>query len=330
MDRGTQLSHLSADQPRREEFFDLERHCALHPDDIGSRTRLWKLFVALGQPDDVPGSRMRAPAGEKTPRIAVLTPYFKEPMALLERCHRSVRQQTLPCEHIMVADGFARGEIDAWPVRHIKLSTSAGNFGDTPRRIGGEVAIDEGFDAVAYLDGDNWLRPHHVESLFACHRERAVPLCHSARTMHRIDGTLMPLLQRSDNNQHVDTSCLFVAASAFDLLPIWGTWPVELSPVDDRMFWKAAVGRGYAHAFTGALTACYEASHVGRYQAIGETPPTQARPDFDVAPLAAWYAALAPNERGRLERQWDFPLSSLIAELCTMRGLPAPSIGARG
>lgn len=95
----------------------------------------------------------------------------------------------------------------------------------------------------------------------------------SARTLHRTDGTLMPLLQRSDNTEHVDTSCLFVASSAFDLLSLWGTWSCERSRIDDRMFWHAAMARGYHHSFTGAFTTRYEASHVGFYRAIGETPP---------------------------------------------------------
>src|SRR5262249_49501291 len=158
-------------------------------------------------------------------RIAVLTPYYQEPLDQLERCHRSVRRQTLSCEHILVADGFPRGEVDGWPVQHIRIATPCRNFGDTPRRIAGDAAIRARRDAVVFVDADNWLRPRHVESLVACHLARGTPICHSARTLYRTDGTLMPLFQRGDNIVHVDTSCLFVAAAAFDLLSMWGTWP---------------------------------------------------------------------------------------------------------
>lgn len=304
-----------ANAATRAEFIDLERQCSMLPDDAANRRRLLQLFFALGQPDDLPGSSLRLAAGTRSPRIAVLTPYFRESLALLERCHRSVRQQTLSCEHIMVADGFPRAELDSWPVRHIKLPTPSRNFGDTPRRLAGEAAIEAGFDAVAYLDADNWLRPRHVESLFASHLARGTPICHSARTLHRVDGTLMPLSQRGDNSLHVDTSCLFVTAAAFDLLAVWGTWPWELSRIDDRMFWHVALARGHAHSFTGALTTCYEAAHPIFYKAIAEAPPSDARPDIDLPGLFAWHEGLLPAQRDELDGRCGFSVTRLLAEL---------------
>lgn len=304
-----------ANAATRAQFLELERHCSIRSDDAASRRRLLQLFFALGQPDALPGSSLMVALETRSPRIAVLTPYFRESLALLERCHRSVRQQTLSCEHIMVADGFPRTELDSWPVRHIKLPAPSRNFGDTPRRIAGEAAIEARFDAVAYLDADNWLRPRHVESLFACHLARGTPICHSARTLHRVDGTLMPLSQRGDNSVHVDTSCLLVTAGAFDLLTLWGTWPWELSRIDDRMFWHAALARGHAHSFTGALTTCYEAAHPIFYQAIAETPPSDARPDIDLAGLFAWHEGLLPAQRDQLDGRWGFSVSRLLAEL---------------
>jgi len=298
----------------RAEFLDLERHCATRPDDAANRRRLLQLFFALGQPDDLPGSSLVV-AGTRTPRIAVLTPYFQESLELLERCHKSVRLQTLPCEHVLVADGFPRAELDSWPVRHIRLPTPSRNFGDTPRRIAGDAAIEAGFDAVAYLDADNWLRPRHVESLFACHLARGTPICHSARTLHRVDGTLMPIFTRGDNSVHVDTSCLLVTAGAFDLLALWGTWPAELSRIDDRMFWHAALARGHAHSFTGAMTTCYEAAHPIFYRAVAEAPPSNVRPDIDLEELIAWHHGLLPVERESLDRRWGFSVTRLLAEL---------------
>lgn len=304
----------AADAATRAEFLDLERHCATRPDDAANRRRLLQLFFALGQPDDLPGSSLVV-AGTPTPRIAVLTPYFQESLELLERCHKSVRLQTLPCEHVLVADGFPRAELDSWPVRHIRLPTPSRNFGDTPRRIAGDAAIEAGFDAVAYLDADNWLRPRHIESLFACHLARGTPICHSARTLHRVDGTLMPIFTRGDNTLHVDTSCLLVTAGAFDLLALWGTWPTELSRIDDRMFWHAALARGHAHSFTGAMTTCYEAAHPIFYRAVAEAPPSNARPDIDLEELVAWHNGLLPAERESLDRRWGFSVTRLLAEL---------------
>ncbi len=130
----------------------------------------------------------------------------------------------------------------------------------------------------------------------------------------------MPFFQRSDNNEHVDTSCLLVTSTAFDLLPLWGTWPRELSRIDDRMFWHTAMGRGYSHGFTGALTTSYQASHIGSYRAIGELPPRDVRPDIDLEELFAWWAALPANDRDELDRRWRFSVSSLVTRLRAMRG----------
>ena len=303
------------------EFIDLERYCATRPDDrAASRHRLQR-FIALGQPEDLPGASLALARGGVAPRIAVLTPYFQESIDLLERCHRSVRQQTIVCEHFMVADGFPRPEIDSWPVRHIRLPTPSQNFGDTPRRIAGEAVVEAGFDAVVYLDADNWFRPRHVESLFACHLARGTPICHSARSFHRVDGTLLPLMLTGDNTSHVDGNCLLVASEAFDLLGLWGTWPSELSCIDDRMFWNATLARGYRHGFTGALTMGYEASHAGFYRNVGEVPPASARPDLDLDPLYSWHADLPAAERNDLDRRWGFSVTLLLARL---RGMPAP------
>jgi hypothetical protein len=245
--------------------------------------------------------------------VAVLTAYYREPLEILERCHRSVRAQTVQCQHILVADGHARHELDAWGVRHIRLAGSSADFGDTPRRVAGEAALESGFDAVVYLDADNWLRPRHVESLFACHLARAAALCHSARTFHRIGGEMLPLLLTSDNVGHVDTSCLFVARAAFELLPLWGTWPHELSRIDDRMFLQAALARGWSPAFTGALTTCYEASRVSHYRAVGEAPPADARPDGDVDQLCAWHAGLSTAERDAIDHRFGFSVAAMLA-----------------
>ena len=279
-----------------------------------------EIFLALGQPDDLPGTSLPLPRDIRPPRIAVLTPYFREPLRLLERCHRSVRKQTLRCEHILVADGFPRDKLDAWPVRHLRLPTPSRDSGDTPRRVAGQTAIEVGYDAVVYLDADNWFRPRHVESLFACHLARGSALCHSARTLHRTDESVLSLMQRSDNDDHVDTSCLLVAAAAFDLLPLWGTWPRDLSPFGDRMFWQLAASRGLGvDGFTGALTSCYEATHAGFYRAIGEAPPSGVRPDADLGALATWHSALSSAERDQLDRRVGFAVSAFVERLCAMR-----------
>jgi hypothetical protein len=104
-------------------------------------------------------------------RVAVVTPYFREPLDWLRQCHASVRAQTHACTHVMVADGHPQSEVAGWPgLRHIALPTSHGDYGDTPRAIGSIEAIGAGFDAIAYLDADNAYAPDHIESLVELQR----------------------------------------------------------------------------------------------------------------------------------------------------------------
>ena len=98
-----------------------------------------------------------------TKRPIVITPYYKEDPALLRRCMDSVRAQTVPTEHFLVADGHPQDWIDAQPVRHLKLDRAHGDYGNTPRGVASMLACSEGYPAIMMLDADNWLEPQHVE-----------------------------------------------------------------------------------------------------------------------------------------------------------------------
>ncbi|MDG2287090.1 MAG: glycosyltransferase family A protein [Alphaproteobacteria bacterium] len=103
-------------------------------------------------------------------KIFVVTPYFEEPIEWLRECHESVMRQTVPCTHVMIADGNPRPEIDNWPVAHIVLPQGARDTGGTPRAIGGLYAQGQRADAVAYLDGDNWYFDNHIARMIQCVR----------------------------------------------------------------------------------------------------------------------------------------------------------------
>ncbi len=105
----------------------------------------------------------RSGEGMNTARPIVITPYYKEDPALLRRCMDSVRTQTVPAEHLLVADGHPQDWIDSEPVRHLRLDRSHGDYGNTPRGIAAMLACSEGYPAIMMLDADNWLEPEHVE-----------------------------------------------------------------------------------------------------------------------------------------------------------------------
>ena len=127
-------------------------------------------------------------------KVAVITPYYQEPRAWLERCLASVRAQTHDCEHIVVADGYPQDWIDGLPgVRHLKLDRPHGDYGNTPRALGALMAAQEGADAVCFLDGDNWLGEDHVRTCVELAEREQVDVVTTRRHMVREDGSIIPL-----------------------------------------------------------------------------------------------------------------------------------------
>ena len=103
-------------------------------------------------------------------RIAVVTPYYRESDDILNTCHSSVIRQNYPCTHILVADGHPKSQFREQPkTMHVILPQANADMGNTPRAIGGILADAYGFDAVAYLDADNWYDPAHIEALVGAH-----------------------------------------------------------------------------------------------------------------------------------------------------------------
>src|SRR5579871_2244121 len=99
-------------------------------------------------------------------KVAVVTPYYKESPEVLRKCHESVLAQTHKCDHFLVADGHPSPLFANHP-HHIILPHANGDNGNTPRAIGGLLAESQGYDAVAYLDADNWYEPTHIANLVA-------------------------------------------------------------------------------------------------------------------------------------------------------------------
>jgi hypothetical protein len=106
-----------------------------------------------------------------TVRIAVITPHYKTRPDWLERCVASVAAQTLPCKHFLVCDGDILPQIElSTNVQVLQLPRAHADFGNTPRAIGSVSAIAQDFDAIAYLDSDNWYETGHMQHLLEGHR----------------------------------------------------------------------------------------------------------------------------------------------------------------
>jgi FkbM family methyltransferase len=212
-------------------------------------------------------------------RVAVVTPYYRETDEVLRACLDSVRDQThAACRHIVVADGFPNPLVDDYEADHIRLPSAHGDNGNLGRCIGAFAAMSEGYDAVAFLDADNWLRPDHIERMVALQAMTGAAVCTSGRSVHRLDGTLLRERDtESDGAAFVDTSCLCVFRPAYDILSLWGTMPREAGPVCDRLIWEAINLRGIAYAHDPEPTVAFRSQYAFHYLNAGEEPPAGAK-----------------------------------------------------
>jgi glycosyltransferase involved in cell wall biosynthesis len=229
---------------------------------------------------------------EMNARVAVVTPYFKEQASVLRQCADSVSNQTFPCTHFAVADGFpsevfeqAQGD-----VRHIRLPRANGDNGNTPRAVGTLVALAEGFDFIGYLDADNWYHPNHIESLLDLHELTNAVACCSKRTFHRPDGSSMDITDYGEDlHKYADTSAFLLHRSCTNALDIWGRMPKVLSPLCDRIFFLKLQFERYAMAFSEQRTLAFRTQYESHYRAANETPPPGVKTGADVFEKACRY-----------------------------------------
>jgi glycosyltransferase involved in cell wall biosynthesis len=221
-------------------------------------------------------------------KIAVVTPYCRERPEYLRRCIDMVKAQSVPCDHIMVADGNPHPAIRRNErLRHLVLPLAHGDNGNVARTMGGLAAATWGYDAVAWLDADNGFLPDHLESLLALQRETGLPLVASWRSFHRLDGSLLRVLSEEEERLDiVDTSCWLVTRPAFDLLDAW-LMPLPLGPICDRVFFQTVKFRRYEFASTRRRSVCFTTTYRYHYELAKEPPPPDAKEGVRVA-AHAW------------------------------------------
>lgn len=241
-------------------------------------------------------------------KIAVITPYYKESIDLLRKCHESVLAQNIEIDHFFIADGFPNNELNRWDIKHITLSESHGDNGNTPRGIGAMLASSEGYDFIAFLDADNWFHPNHISSLVELWNKTQADVCCSLTSIHTLDGEEMVGLQVSDQLtcQHVDTSCYFMHRNSFGALNIWLDMPKILSPVCDRIFFAGLKQKKYKLAFSHKKTVAFRSQYKADYLAAKLRPPLNAKEN--VANEAEQYLLSLDGVRETVSRLGFYPL----------------------
>jgi hypothetical protein len=217
-------------------------------------------------------------------RVAVVTPHLREPGEWFSRCLESVREQTIPCTHFVVDDGG-----DACPegpgVERITLPRPHEDWGDTARAIGAVSAIGRGFDAIAWLDADNWFLPEHIETMLSTHVQTGAAVVTSTRTLHHRDGRVLGPCYECDGRTFVDANCLFLVRAAFSLIAGWYLLDPAHHVIADRVFWNAVVRSGLPHAHTGRATVAYRTPYRVHYEAFGQAAPANPKEQIRVPDL---------------------------------------------
>jgi glycosyltransferase involved in cell wall biosynthesis len=224
-------------------------------------------------------------------RVAVITPYHTEPLELLRQCHESVMRQSHPCLHVIVADGSPREEVARWPADHVILPREHNDIGSTPRLIGCYHAIGLGYDAVAFLDADNWYRDDHVAALVRLCEQAGAAFASSGRMLCRLDGSAMAPCYMTDPERFVDTNCMLFARPAFPVLAQWTLMPDYGHLIGDKIMLHHVKASGVRREHNPDATVYYRCGKAGVYEVLGESVPEGVRPvpEYDAA-MARWVA----------------------------------------
>jgi glycosyltransferase involved in cell wall biosynthesis len=211
-------------------------------------------------------------------RIAVVTPCHNTPQPWLDQCRRSVLGQTVAGTHILVNDGGDPPQVEGGgALQIVHLPQPHRDTGNAGRAVGSVTAICQGFDAIAYLDSDNWYEPTHLETLAALHRATGAAVCSSARNLHAPDGTLLGRCPEVDGERFVDTNCLFLTSAAFGVVAGWYLVPRGQAIAGDRYVWQTIQAMQLRRAHTALPTVAYRTAYRFHFDYFGVPPPADAK-----------------------------------------------------
>jgi hypothetical protein len=239
-----------------------------------------------------PGSQPSSVHPAPPLKVAVVTPYFREREEWLRQCHESVKQQTHPATHILVGDGERQVVCDTFEALHMVLPQNANDWGDTPRAAGATMAWELGFEAVAFLDGDNWYYRDHLEKMIALHRATGASLLTCRRIYHHLDGWPMAECLTSDGVNFCDTNCWMFMRPAREVSLGWSAIEPEFHAIDDRVLHWIAMKSGLPHAHLPRPTVAYRVKRARIYRDLSVPVPEGAQRNPTVTIAAQKWAEL--------------------------------------
>jgi hypothetical protein len=249
-------------------------------------------------------------------RIAVVTPYFQESAEVLRRCLNSVQSQSVPVDHVLVADGHPQYWVEEQPrVSHIVLRKGAADFGDTPRSVGFVVAMRREYDLIQFLDADNILSTNHFDLVLRHFHGRPAAeypdLVVAKRQLLRPDGSLLSVsIKEDDALKHIDTSCYILYRTAFSLGLKWALIPQQLGFMDDRVFFALMTKAKLRKIVVNETrTVGYTCWWNDIYEEAGEEPPPGCKNiESHRAAAHIWWSELDQHSKSVIEERLGLPI----------------------
>lgn len=207
-------------------------------------------------------------------KIAMITPFYKESYEVLRRCHYSVKNQTYKdTTHLLVSDGTHNSLIAGWKGEYFSLPESHHDAGATPRALAAISAFSRGYDAVGFIDADNWIDSDHVERMVDTMKGSQSSGVIATRRIHDLDGKEMYIDRvESNGNNMVDTNCMFLNRDSLHLMTYWVTDPSQRL-WSDRHFWNVVQQSKLKIANCLKPTVAYCSKWAWHYEHAGREPP---------------------------------------------------------
>lgn len=217
-------------------------------------------------------------------RVAIVSAYHHEPVETIRRCVDSVKAQTHPCDHFLVADGHPIAEIDYWGVEHVRLPKAHADYGDTPRLIGAVTAYAQGYDALCWLDADNWYEPDHVRFMLAAAQTNNARVVTATRNLYRPDGSFLAVCNESNGRDFNDTNCYLLTRDAMHIACRWGFKDKRLAAIGDRLVWAEITEQFPDRAHVSVPTVNYTTLIAAHYVQRNLPPPPGAKVILQITP----------------------------------------------
>ena len=207
-------------------------------------------------------------------KVAVVTPYYKEPVEVLDRCINSVKAQTHPdVFHVLVSDGYP-----SVVTEDTVLTPPCSDSGDTPRLMGAGYAAAKGADAILLLDADCWIDPDHIKLMVEAQQLLNAGIVTCPRKVYdKFTLEYFGVDTESDGINFCDTNCSLVMAKHFNTFASWGFKPLGKGLIGDRFFWEACLRSGAVIARTTETMSNYPSDFVCHYEMFGRPTPDDAK-----------------------------------------------------